>query len=814
MKSIAMRTCASNLAIAAALGMATAAQAQGAPAATAEGQNQAGSATTDDNVIMVTAQKRAENVQQVPISIAAFSGEDMLKANVASAQDIGRVATNVQVNKGVQSSFLRLNVRGIGSASNTTIEPSVAVFVDGIYVPRPGAIVGSMLDMQSVEVLRGPQGTLFGRNASVGAFSLHSATPEDDFSARVTGEIGNGDRYKLDGYVNVPINENHAIRVAGMGQWFGGYWKNALDGKQYGGTDDIAVRGTYEGHFGDFEWIVRGDYSEIKGDGFANVDFDANSVSPAQLAALRTRLGGQLPDTNLNDRILNQYVTADLDDQQWGISSTMSYDMDGSTLRFIASYRDWQSDQLDGDIIFTPVPIVSRVGNFGSESQNYELQFLSPAREWADGHLDLVAGLYYFTEDYSLSEKFQMNSQYCNALVAAGPGRNACNAFLAATGGVDATDQQVRQTVDSYAAYGQLTWHFTDQFDLTLGGRYTKDKKEGTYSQLSSLFTRALRAPEALTFPGIDDDRFTYRISLNYKPTPDLLLFGNLSTGYKSAGYNSGGSQVPLSTFDANGNLISTQRVFDRETTTNYELGAKSQWLDGTLTANITFYRMDIDGYQDRTFNGISFNVINAGKLRQQGFEFDTTISPIPDFRVTASLAYLDSEFRNYPNGTGLPGCAPAGTPAAVPPVCAAAGLGATQDLKGKPNTFSPEFSGRVAFDWTNDLGNSGMTLDLNANLSWVSDQFYGLVTDANPQTIQDGYYLLGARVTLNGADNRWSVAIFGNNLTNTQYSNGNLYQVLDGPLDLRNGVFPGSTAVRVLHADPRTYGASATFRF
>ncbi|MET0588128.1 MAG: TonB-dependent receptor [Novosphingobium sp.] len=789
--------------------MASAAHAQEIPAETA--QDPAAAEATEDNVILVTAQKRAENLQNVPISIAAFSEEDMIKANVASAQDLGRVATNVQVNKGVQSSFLRLNVRGIGSASNTTIEPSVAVFVDGIYIPRPGAIVGNMLDVSSVEVLRGPQGTLFGRNASVGAFSLHSATPEDDFSGRVTGEIGNGDRYKLDGYVNVPINENHAIRIAGMGQWFGGYWKNALDGKQYGGTDDLSFRGTYEGHFGDLEWIVRGDYSEIKGDGFTNVDFDANSVSPAQLAALRTRLGGQLPDTNLNDRILNQYVTADLDDKQWGISSTMSYDMDGSTLRFIASYRDWQSDQLDGDVVFTPVPLFSRAGNFSSESQNYELQYLSPVREWFDGHLDLVAGLYYFTEDYALSEKFQLNSQYCNALVAAGPGRNACNAFLASTGGVDATNQQVRQTVDSYAAYGQLTWHFTDQLDLTLGGRYTKDKKDGTYRQLSSPFTLALRAPEALTFPDIDDDRFTYRVSLNYKPTPDLLFFGNLSTGYKSAGYNSGGSAVPLSTFDTSGNLISTQRVFDRETTTNYELGAKSQWLDGTLTANVTFYRMDIDGYQDRTFNGISFNVINAGKLRQQGFEFDTTISPIPDFRVTASLAYLDSEFRNYPNGTGLPGCVP---PPATPAVCTAAGLGATQNLKGKPNTFSPEFSGRVAVDWTNDLGDSGMTLDLNANLSWVSDQFYGLVTDANPQTIQDGYYLLGARATLNGADNRWSLSIFGNNLTNTQYSNGNLYQVLDGPLGLRNGIFPGSTAVRVLHADPRTYGASATYRF
>ncbi|WP_380878579.1 TonB-dependent receptor [Sphingomonas sp. DBB INV C78] len=797
MKLDQWRLRASPLAVALILSSATPALAEEVAADAAASADAAAGADADSGDIIVTAQKRAESVQRVPISIAAFDNKALAAANVTSVQDLGRIATNVQINKGVQSSFLRLNVRGIGSASNTTIEPSVAVFVDNIYVPRAGAIVGSMLDMESVEVLRGPQGTLFGRNASVGALSLHSATPKQDFSGRVTGEIGNGDRYKLDGYVNMPIDDNMAVRVAGMGQWFGGYWKNHLDGKQYGGTDDIALRGSFRGQFGDFEWIVRADYSEIKGDGFTNIDFDEKSVSPTQLATLQARLGGQLPDTVFSDRFMNQYVTADLDDKQWGVSSTLSWDLDGSTLRLINSYRDWDSDQLDGDVIFTPAPILSRVGNFGSQSQNHELQFISPVREWFDGHFDMVAGLYYFTEDYSLGEKFQMNAQFCNVLTPPGPVRGACNNFLTANGGRDATNQQVTQTVDSYAAYSQLTWHFTEELQLTLGGRYTKDKKKGTYSQtITNPFVAGLRAPEVLTFPKIDDERFTYRVSLNYQPTRAMLFFANVSTGYKSAGYNSGGGSPALSTFDANGNLISTKRVFDRETSTNYELGAKTSWLDNRLTANLTFYRMDISGYQDRAFDGTSFTVLNAGKLRQQGFEYDMVMAPVRDFQVTASLAYLDSAFRDYPNAPGLPG------------------LGGTQDLKGKPNTFSPEFTTRVAVDWSGDIGSTGMRWVLNGNLAFVSDQFYGLVSDANPQTVQDGYAVLGARVTINSADDQWSFSVFGNNLTNTQYTNGNLYQTLDGPLGLRNGVFPGSTAIRTLHADPRTYGASATFRF
>jgi len=223
---------------------------------------------------------------------------------------------------------------------------------------------------------------------------------------------------------------------------------------------------------------------------------------------------------------------------------------------------------------------------------------------------------------------------------------------------------------------------------------------------------------------------------------------------------------------------------------------------------NLTFYRMDIKGFQDRAFDGTSFTVRNAGNLRHQGFEFDGVAKPLRNLSLFASLAYLDSEFTEYDNAAGLPGCA------ANPVVCTSVGLGSTQNLKGKPATFAPKWTGRVGFDWTGDIGSSGLSWDINSNLSFVSKQFGGLVNDANPQTVIDGYALLGARATINGANDRWSVSLFGNNLLNKQYEAGNLYQFLEASLGLRNGVFPGSTAVRRLHADPRTYGLSATFRY
>ena len=242
--------------------------------------------------------------------------------------------------------------------------------------------------------------------------------------------------------------------------------------------------------------------------------------------------------------------------------------------------------------------------------------------------------------------------------------------------------------------------------------------------------------------------------------------------------------------------LISTKRLFNRETVKNYELGIKSSWLDRALKLNLTLYRMDIAGFQDRAFDGVSFIVRNAGSLRQQGFEFDTTIAPTHNLSFTGSVAYLDSKFTSFANASPLPG------------------LTGTQDLTGKPNSFSPEWSGNVGVDWTGEIGSSGLSWAVNGNLSFVSES-----VRRDPERCQPavaGRWLCAARRTPdhNGKDDRWSVSVFGRNLANKHYRPLAVYQPLGGPLGLANGVFPGSTANRIQASEPRTWGASATFRF
>ena len=763
-----------------ALGLATSAHADQTPKAPVE--------ASDANAIVVTAQKRSENVQKVPISIVAISGAGLRNANVENILDLPRLAPDLAIAKGAQASYTRVSIRGIGAASNTAVEPSVASFVDGVYIPRPGALLTNFMDMQGVEVLRGPQGTLFGRNASVGAISVQTATPKQEWSGVAGVEYGTANRRKVEGTINAPLAKNVAIRVAGMLQDQDGFWHNNLDGKTYGGTKNAAVRGSLKADFGKLEWTVRADYAHTTGDGFANFAFDPNSVSPLQLATLQAHLGGQLPDTSLSDRNTNQVVNAALDDRQWGVMSDLSLSLGDYKLRLINSYRDWQSGQTDGDVAWLPISLVSRVGTYSSRSNNQELQIISP-KDLLGGRLDFVGGLYYFGEDYATSEKFQQGSAFCAALVGpAHPGLlGPCNNLYANGGGVNATDLEFNQSLQSYAAYAQANAKLLRDVKLTLGGRYTKDDKNGTFDQMvPNPFFATLRAPEndVLQTSG---SRFTGRASLNYTPTRDALFFANFSTGYKSGGFNSGGG-VPA--------LGSDLRTYAPETTTNYELGAKTSWFNRRLTANLTLYRMDIDGFQDRSFNGISFVVRNAGGLRHQGAEFESALTISPAIRLNASVSYLDSKFTNYTPASALPG------------------LTGTQDLTGKPATFAPKWTGTVGAQVGTTLANTGMRWQMNTNLSFTSSYFDGLVNDNNPQTIQPGYQLLSARLALFGKNDRWSVAVFGNNLTNTVYRLGSAYQLLGAQLGLNNGVFAGSTAIRELRADPRTIGAALKVQF
>jgi iron complex outermembrane receptor protein len=734
--------------------------------------------------IVVTAQKRAENIQDVPISIAAFSGATLAQANVTEVSNLGRLVPNFSATRGPQVAGVRLNIRGIGASGTSAVEPSVATFLDGIYVPRAGSLFGTMLDIDGVEVLRGPQGTLFGRNASVGAVSLRSAEPKFRDEARIGGEVGTGARYRLDGMVNVQVSEDVAIRAAALGEKFGGFWKYAPDGDRFGGNDTFSGRLSMKARLGDLTWVVRGDYTKLTGDGFPLILFDPDSLNATQLANFRNRLGGVLPETSFKDRSTNQNLNSDLDDQQYGFSSDLSLDFgEGWTARLLNGYRKWENHNDDGDNGFAPRRLLRRTSLFDSSSNSHELQILSPTDQLLGGRLNFVVGLYYFHEDFKIGEQFALLEDFCPLIVA--PAVPALLPGCLANPGERATDLRFSQKLDSYAAYGQATAHLTDTLDFTLGGRFTRDDKTGRFvTTLNNPAGAVLRAPEAvdLEFGG---SRFTWRAQVGWTPAEGKFLFASYSTGYKSGGFNSGGGAAPLN----------QRRVFGPETVKNWEVGAKTQWLDRMLTVNATAYRTDITGFQDRSFDGVSFLVRNAGSLRQQGVEVDTVLAPSRAIQLDFGVAYLDSEFLDFRGASGLPG------------------FGGSQDLTGTRFTYSPEWSGTLGATYKGDLGLSGLRWTMRGTMSFTSEQNVGQVTDNNPQTFQGGYALLGLRVTLFGRDDRWSFAVFGDNLTNKGYCNQLYYQPLDSVFGLRNTT-TGGTLVRCQVASPRTIGAGFNVNF
>jgi len=741
--------------------------------------------------IVVTAQKRVESAQDVPLSVAAFSGETLEKANVTTVLDLPRLVPNMMITRAAQTANVRLTIRGIGAAGNSAIDPSVGTFVDGIYVPRPGALFASFNDMAGVEVLRGPQGTLFGRNATVGGILFRTADPSDYFAASVEAQAGNYGKQRYTAMLNLPVGERLAFRLSGLYDSIDGWAKNELDGKTFGSRDTTAGRLAMKWDITDnLNWTVKVDSSKIGGDGVVEQEIDPNTLTPASRARLTLISGGNPPDlTDPFDRKSNQRIVGDLDDKQWGVASTFSWDLAGDyTIRLLSGYRDWENTQYESDTIYMPLDLVARTGGYESTSQSQELQLLSPVDQLFGGHLDFVAGLYYFQEDLFIGETLDLGANFCGLLPPAQ--RPLCNASQPK---LAASDLNFNQDATNYAIYAQGNIGITDTLDFVLGGRWTKDEKDGSFVQAVAnpfVIAARLRAPETTKLK-LDDDEFTYRVGLNWRPNDDILAFASYSTGYKSGGFNSGAGSTALG----------QKRLFDKEDSENLEFGVKSTLADGRARLNATLFRMDLNDFQDRAFDGTSFNVINAGTLRQQGLELDGELLAADFVRLFGALGYLDSEFTKYPNASCLP------YDAQVNPSC-------TQNLKGERASFSPEWSGSLGAQLEGDLGIGNLGYLFRTDVSYQGETGVSGITDGNPQNIQSSVTQLSARFSLLfGKDRDWSISVFGDNLTDEGFCATRFYQPLDTTMGLRDPVSKG-TVVRCQLTPPRTYGVSLRAQF
>lgn len=705
--------------------------------------------------IVVTARKRAENLQDTPISVAAFSGESLEQKQVNSVGDLGRFTPNVSLEQGASisgsSSAITAFIRGVGQTDfNLTIDPGVGLYVDGVYVSRSVGALLDTLDLEQVQVLRGPQGTLFGKNTIGGAIVLTSRKPSDDFELSVEGTTGSYNRADGRLTVNVPLSDTVKLRAGGSVQTRDGYVRRLFDGGRLGNKNSLSGRiQLLIEPTSNFSLLFSADGTRTREQAIATnlVAVDENAQFPFfhNKIVNAASCGAPGTPTPQNDICYtSRWITGDpfttwasgpnySDLDLWGVSLTAEYDLGSATLKSITAYRDLKS-RFYLDVDQSPRIIDE---TFNDYSQNQFSQEFQIAGQAFDDRLNYLVGLYY------LKEK--------------GVDRNGLEFTIARFLSGGSVDN------DSYAAFAQATWKFTDRLNLTLGARYTSEKKRFTPDQvilqdnlggnlllLSRCFVRpvpvlppnptctadlTLNPNGNLILPNVQRvtkaNEFTPAVTLDYKFSDDVLAYLSYSKGFKSGGF--------------------TQRVFPPlpeapsfgpEFVNSYEIGLKTELFDRRVRFNTAAFYADYDDLQIIVADGIAPTVRNAGTARIKGFEAELEIAAGDRVRLQGGVGYTDAEYRT------------------VSPLAAPVTVNSQLPNAPKWTATANVVIDAVKADW------GGITLV--GDWSFKSASHKEAIN--SPGTFQPAYSLFGASVTATLLDDRLQLSFGGTNLSDKRY--------------------------------------------
>jgi iron complex outermembrane receptor protein len=695
--------------------------------------------------IVVTAQKRAENVQDVPVAVTAMGGENLLNRQVSDLLSLSQNMPNV--NFGQNLGQARIAIRGLGlNVVNPGVEGRVAFHLDGIYISRPGAILGTFFDVDRIEVLRGPQGTLYGRNAVGGSVNLVTRNPTTEYSGFAEATVGNYDRVTLEAGVGGPISDTISFRIAGQTNDRGGYGKNVVTGDDIDDLKTRAVRGKIDIHPSDaFNLLLSADYA--RQDDHSGAYHYAGQIIPGTVTS-GVALGGNLP--NNPARNLATEAPVGFETELYGFGATANLELsDDLTLTSVTGYRR-SSVRLQSDIDLTD-------GRFAPyDTREKSRQFSEELR--LTYHFDKgnwIVGAYYFDEHI---RTLLLDPQDIRLLVPTAPPLFV-NAY-AAGGTLDTR---------SYAIFSQLDYNLTDQFSVTVGGRYNSDRKKvdeflqfdlaRPYNPNDPILPLATQQASR-TF-----NSFTPKLGLQYKPNDDFMLFASWSKGFKSGSYNLG----------------AVGPAFKPEKLTAYEVGLKSDLADRTLRFNLSAFYYD---YSDLQVNKtLAQNVVieNAASAKLYGAEAEILFVPIEALRVDVNAAYTHSKYKDY-----------------LTEDAARPALGLI-DLSGNKLEQAPEFSGTVGIEYA--VPAAFGTVTPRVEMFYTSKVYF---SQYNLDTVAEGSYaLFNAFLNFKAGGNGLYGSLFVKNI-------GNITRIANA--------IPGSAIVnnpvQATYIPPRTYGLRVGYRF
>jgi iron complex outermembrane receptor protein len=670
--------------------------------------------------IVVTAQRRAENLQDVPIAITVATGAQLQAVGVKTTEDLAIVTPGLTVS--LEAGALQPHIRGVGSSTaGPGLEQPVATYVDGVYIASPVSALFTLDNIDRIEVLKGPQGTLFGRNSTGGVIQLITKDPKFEPSGEANVSYGNYQDIAVAGYYTGGLTDKIAADVAVRYEHQGEGWgENIITHNPAGQLDlDLAVRSKVVFLVSDATSVrLALDYSE-RTTSTETQHLNDKLPSPFNTPAL----GGPFSSGGTYNSDLNVDEIIHL--KTGGASVQVDQDLGFASLKSITAYRDTY-DAFPLDIDYTPLPLLLLQSATLDSQVSQELQLSSASKSgytW-------TTGLYYF---HASDENEPLTVDFGPSFFSPVPNVPV---------GITVNDKQL---TDSYAAYAQVSIPLPSESNLTLGGRYTHETKSVSGFQgfqvgggpiLSSpVPTPDVGIPDRLSF-----SRFNYRVALDHKFDDDILGYVSYNTGFKSGGFN----------IDVAGNA-----PYQPETISASEIGIKSELLDRRLRLNAAGFYYNYQNIQVSRFIEGNQSIYNGAKARIYGADLDFEVRATSDLSLNGGASYINSEFQSFPAAdyfVSVPGCTP------VQGLCSASAA-------GNRLPYAPLATVNVGPTYKAQFG--GGTLTLNANYYW-SAEFFAAPSNT---TSQRPYSLISASATWKSADERYWVSLSGRNLGNTVYA-------------------------------------------
>lgn len=713
------------------------------------------------NRVIVSSQKREENIQDVPISITAFTSEDIEARSIVNLTDIAKATPNLSYLSDGTLKNTAPSIRGVFSpgADQAGIDTPLAVYVDEVYM---GTTVGqnfALYDIERIEVLRGPQGTLFGRNALSGLMNVVTPTPGDTVDGYIEATYGNYDLVRVRAGVSGPLVKGKvAGSLSASLSEHSGYVSNRVTGNDVNDEGTWGIRGKLAFTPKDnVDLILSADYREVD-QSTRTYDIAGFNTVPGTLFQPN---GPAIVDTDPFDRSISQDFEGDEMLEEFGASATLDVEFDGFSFKSISAYRThdyFQSYDADN----TEIAITTRETPEEMDSFFQELRLTSET----GGKLDWIVGLNYYQQDtvneFSsiLNNDTLVNDRLVSTLLppaAVGLDQPTLD-FLFGAGVIDTPDtlaflmavgalvppfgetRSVGETdLNSLAGFANFDFHATDRLNLSLGLRYTSEDKDFSYEQTSTPGNTFFGLTEVLYFEDSQSfNSFTPSLGFDYSLSDDTLIYGKAAKGFKSGGFNDG--------FDSN-----PDAAFEEEELWNYEIGSKSTLLSGRAQLNLAAYMMDWKNVQN-IFNEVPPGGLfprrqldTAGDIEIKGIEAEAILNATKALQLTGNVGIVDAEFAEV--STRL------------------AALGATA---GDPVENVPKFTVSAGLTYTHEFSNAA-TLSLSGNVEHRDDTPLTTIQTGVPN-IQPAYSLVDAGLIFTSATEDWTVQLWAKNITDEEY--------------------------------------------